>query len=587
MKPVQQLHVDSNPSEADLLQLKSGLQSFNRQAVGQRDLQALNLVLRNQDGLVVGGLIAETIWQWLLIQTLWLSEEVRGLGQGAQLLSTAERLAIERGCLFAALETFSFQSPRFYYQQGYRAYGQLDYFPKGHTRFSLWKPLQSGVNLGVPEVDRESQAITQLAPQNMVNIEQSFFALLYQTSLDMLERHDLDSLLQTIVDQASSILDSPYAELMLVDADELVVRAFTRNQTYLLGDRVRRGEALVSWRAHDTGMPAIIDNYSKWAGKRVVYGDAELYAVGDFPIMAGDRCLGVLGLGRVRAGHAFSPTDIEHGIRFSRLAAMVIDHAQLHETARKEIATRKLVEDELRQRNRQLAEQNSELDAYAHSVAHDLKNPLTTILGTLKIVQAKMHELPQEQLQVMLGMADRNAAKMQEIIEALLLMGSVRKESDLQMQELDMGAIVKEVLQRLDAQIRETAASIDFTDNSLPAMGIRAWVEQVLMNYLSNALKYGGEPPHIEISCSIAVNGMVRYSVADRGPGVKLEDVPDLFEAFERCGNQSKEGHGVGLSLVKRIVNKLGGEVAYRARVGGGSEFSFELPAVNLSSKLA
>ncbi len=185
----------------------------------------------------------------------------------------------------------------------------------------------------------------------------------------------------------------------------------------------------------------------------------------------------------------------------------------------------------------------------------------------------------------MLAMADRNAVKMQEIIEALLLMGSVRKESDLKLQTLDMGTIVKEVLQRLDAQVRESDATITYTDQWLPVLGLRAWVEQVLINYLSNALKYGGEPPHIDIFCEETPSGMVRYCVADRGPGVKSEDVPELFEAYERLGNQSKEGHGVGLSLVKRIVNKLGGEVAYQARVGGGSEFSFELPAAIATSQ--
>lgn len=586
MKPLEEIQLDSNPSDADIAQLRSGLHLYNRQAVGTRDLQALQFVLKSKEGKVVGGLLADTIWQWLVIHTLWISDECRGLGYGVQLLVKAEQTAIERGCLFSALETFSFQSPRFYYRQGYRAYGQLDHFPKGHTRFSLWKPLQSPIPFAHAQFDRDSQAIEQIGPQNNIDIEQSFFALLYQTSLDMLERHDLDSLLQTIVEQAATILDAPLTEIMLVDKDELVVRAFTKNLSHLQGDRVRRGDALVSWRAHDTGMPAIIDDYSKWAGRRVVYGDAELYAVGDFPIMAGDRCLGVLGLGRVREGHVFSPLDIERGMRFSRLAAMVIDHAQLHEIAQKEIASRKLIEGELRQRNHQLAEQNTELDAYAHSVAHDLKNPLTTILGSLRLARARLHELPQSQLQIMLAMADRNAVKMQEIIEALLLMGSVRKESDLKLQKLEMGGIVKEVLQRLEAQIHESGARIHYTDHWLPVMGINAWVEQVLMNYVSNALKYGGEPPHIDIFCEMKSNGTVRYIVADRGPGVKPEDVPDLFEAFERLGNHSKEGHGVGLSLVKRIVNKLGGDVAYQARPDGGSEFSFELLSASSISGL-
>ncbi len=569
-----------DPSDDDLAQVRQGLQQFNRAAVGVRDLQTLNIVVKDEDGRVLGGILGETIWQWLLITYLWLDERVRGQDLGARLLLAIESAALERGCRFAALDTFSFQAPRFYYAHGYRAYGQLDHFPQGHTRFSLWKPLQQDLERQVQ--DRDSQAITQVSGSGSDSIEQSFFALLYQTSLDMLERHDLSSLLQTIVEQAATILDAPCSELMLVEGDELVVRAFTGNQAYLIGDRVKRGEALVSWRAHDTGLPAIIDNYSQWAGRRVVYGDAELHAVGDFPIMAGERCLGVLGLGRFKPDHRFDARDVERGMRFSRLAALVIDHAQLHETAQKEIANRRRIEDELRLRNQQLAEQNSELDAYAHSVAHDLKNPLTTILGTLRIARAKAHDLPEAQLQVMLAMADRNAAKMQEIIEALLLMGSVRKETELNLHTIDMETVVAEVLQRLEIQAREAEATIQVPETFLPVAGVRTWVEQVLMNYVSNAIKYGGERPQINISSHHLANGLVRYSVMDKGPGVADSDIPDLFGAFERFGNLSKEGHGVGLSLVKRIVEKLGGAVSYQRREGGGSIFSFDLPAPSI-----
>ena len=91
---------------------------------------------------MVGGAVGYTQWEWLFIHYLWVCDELRGTGLGAQLLSTAEAEGRARGCGAAWLDTFSFQAPGFYQKLGYRQFAQLDDFPPGQARHFLWKPLR-------------------------------------------------------------------------------------------------------------------------------------------------------------------------------------------------------------------------------------------------------------------------------------------------------------------------------------------------------------------------------------------------------------------------------------------------------------
>jgi two-component system, sensor histidine kinase and response regulator len=105
-------------------------------------------------------------------------------------------------------------------------------------------------------------------------------------------------------------------------------------------------------------------------------------------------------------------------------------------------------------------------------------------------------------------------------------------------------------------------------------------VAEVWANYLSNAIKYGGDPPRAELGADLPADGRVRFWVRDNGPGLSPEDQARLFAPFERLHQVRAQGHGLGLSIVRRIVEKLGGEVGVESAVGQGSTFWFTLPAL-------
>ncbi len=230
----------------------------------------------------------------------------------------------------------------------------------------------------------------------------------------------------------------------------------------------------------------------------------------------------------------------------------------------------------LEEQNIILSERNSELDTFTHSVAHDLKNPLSLIIGYAELINEESGQISPEELKEFADSILFNAKKMVAIINALLLLASVRKE-DVEPQEIDMQAIVHDAIRRLRKPIAERGASISLPEGWIPVKGYAPWIEEVWVNYISNAVKYGGTPCEAEIGMD-DLDTEVRYWIRDNGSGIPEEKVENLFRPFTRFSQLDVEGHGLGLSIVGRIINKLGGTVDAKSSPDGGGVFSFTLP---------
>ncbi|MFP4344799.1 MAG: sensor histidine kinase [Anaerolineales bacterium] len=243
----------------------------------------------------------------------------------------------------------------------------------------------------------------------------------------------------------------------------------------------------------------------------------------------------------------------------------------------RDVTRLKRAEETLRQTNLDLEAHVEELDAFAHTVAHDLKNPLGVLIGYSDLLKSGV-VTSEETERSFLHAISSNAFKMANIIDELLLLASVRKTEEIKLEPLDMGAIVTEVQARLAHMIEEYGAEIILPTTWPVAVGRDSWVEEVWVNYVSNALKYGGEPPRVELGCTEGTNGQLRFWVQDNGPGLDREEQAQLFTQFTRLHRVRAEGHGLGLSIVQRITSKLGGEVGVESEPGTGSRFWFTLP---------
>ncbi|HRQ36315.1 MAG TPA: hybrid sensor histidine kinase/response regulator [Chloroflexota bacterium] len=229
---------------------------------------------------------------------------------------------------------------------------------------------------------------------------------------------------------------------------------------------------------------------------------------------------------------------------------------------------------------RDLREQVAELDAFAHTVAHDLKNPLALVIGLIDFVLLQYaDDVPQEMVNY-LKKVQNTGYRGVNIIDELLLLASVRKQ-DVRVSSLDMEQIIAKAQDRLMLMMGDYQATVQLPEQWPTAVGYAPWVEEVWVNYMSNALKYGGQPPLLALGTAVQPDGMVRYWVRDNGAGLSPEKQAVLFTEFVRLNEVRVEGFGLGLSIVRRIMDKLNGRVGVISAEGQGSEFYFELPAGN------
>ncbi len=257
-----------------------------------------------------------------------------------------------------------------------------------------------------------------------------------------------------------------------------------------------------------------------------------------------------------------------------------------------DITERQQAAEALERYAQELEARNAELDAFAHTVAHDLKNPLSAVVGYGAYLISRYAQTDDEQRLSMLNIITRQGKRMSSIIDELLLLASLRKSGGVVFSALNMGQIVAEVQERLALVIEEKHARIIAPETWPVAVGYAAWVEEIWANYLSNALKYGGTPPHVELGYSLLETGSslsatsdqqpassINFWVRDNGAGLSAEEQARLFTPFTRLDQISAKGHGLGLSIVYRISQKLGGEVGVSSAPGEGCMFWFTLPA--------
>jgi PAS domain S-box-containing protein len=303
----------------------------------------------------------------------------------------------------------------------------------------------------------------------------------------------------------------------------------------------------------------------EWTGP-----DGRDYDIYDFPFTDADGSLLVMEMG-------IDITERKHAEAALQQANETLERRVAERTAELTAS-----EERLRQSAARLQAQNAELEAFGHTVAHDLKNPLTTVLGYAQSMARSTTLAANPRWEKAVHNIAASAQRMRRIIDALLLLAAARDE-DVPHEPLDMVGIVTEAQARLGEDIAELEAELTVPRRWPKAVGYTPWVEEVWINLLSNALRYGGRPPHIELGAAIVPGGQARFWVRDDGPGLAPEARAELFTPFTRLHQIGSGGHGLGLSIVQRIVEKLGGSVGVESEAGQGSVFYFTLPLATRS----
>jgi len=221
--------------------------------------------------------------------------------------------------------------------------------------------------------------------------------------------------------------------------------------------------------------------------------------------------------------------------------------------------------------------QLAELDAFSYAVAHNLKNPLSVMVSSADVLLDNFTDLNDSDKQNIITNIQESGQEGLGTIEALLLLASIRRETP-KLQAIDMESVLAKVTYRLQSLIEQTQALITLPTDWPLTVGKAVWIEEVWLNYLSNALLYTKDLPQIELGFDQQSNKMVRFWVKDNGPGLSTQQQTALFTEFTNIRQKPLQEYGLGLSVVHRIMDKLGGKVGVESELGEGSLFYFTLP---------
>ncbi|MBN1139344.1 MAG: GAF domain-containing protein [Anaerolineae bacterium] len=396
--------------------------------------------------------------------------------------------------------------------------------------------------------------------------------------LEFAADHSLLELMRQALDEIGLITHSPIGFYHFVEADQktLSLQAWS---TRTLEEFCTAEGAGLHYGLDQAGVwvdcvyqrrPVIHNDYAALPHRKgMPPGHAEVRRELVVPIMREGRIVSILGVGNKPA---------EYDDRDVALVSYVADIVWT-------IVERKRAQEALSQYAEQLAVRNAELDAFAHTVAHDLQNPLSIVIGFGQLLVDDLDTMSPPEVAKAAYHVLRNGQKLSRIIEDLMLLSGIRQQ-EITPEPLDMGVVAGEAIDQLEPLIQKRQARITLEDGAAwpVALGYAPWIEHVWDNYISNAIKYAGQPPQIQIGADrvglagLSGEKMARFWVQDNGAGLSAEAQASLFTPFTRLDQAHIQGHGLGLSIVRRIVENLGGQVGVESQPGQGSRFFFTLP---------
>jgi PAS domain S-box-containing protein len=278
------------------------------------------------------------------------------------------------------------------------------------------------------------------------------------------------------------------------------------------------------------------------------------------PLQVRGRTLGAITFLAAESSRRYEPDDLALGEALAYRAGLAIDNARLHAEALDAIRVR---------------------DEFLSIASHELKTPITTLQLQIQSLLRRADGGAIEGLGTRLGAAERQVERLTGLINDLLDISRITGgRLDLSIEEVDLAGVVRDVTARMEEQLARAGCPLKL---SSPEAQRGKWdrlrLDQIVTNLLSNAMKYGaGQPIEITVAGSAEA---VRLEVRDHGIGIAPENQSRIFDRFERAvSGRNYGGLGLGLWIVRQIVDALGGSIRVRSAAGEGSTFVVELPRV-------
>ncbi|MBE7534231.1 MAG: GAF domain-containing sensor histidine kinase [Anaerolineales bacterium] len=398
-------------------------------------------------------------------------------------------------------------------------------------------------------------------------------ALLGNVRNVMLQELDLSTLLRKVVETIAESFKYALVSVLLLEGDELVLQHQVGYEAKALRIAVTTG---VSGRVARTGKGALVED---------VRADPDFISVFEgvlsqicVPLSTDGRVAGVL---NVESAHDVKLTQSDFRLieALSQHIGIAMGRARLYANVQHELEARKQAEIEREKLIAELASKNAELERFTYTVSHDLKAPLFTIRGFLGYLEKDLQEGRYDRLQKDIQRIVDAAEKMQQLLDDLLDLSRVGRMVNEPV-EICMNDLAKEAIALVQGQIRKWNVTVQTQENLPIVYGDRQRILEVLQNLVDNAVKFmGAQPaPRIEIGQAGAEGDMCVFFVRDNGVGISSKHFERIFGLFNKLDPKS-EGTGIGLALIKRIIEFHGGRIWVESEAGQGSTFYFTLPA--------
>lgn len=236
------------------------------------------------------------------------------------------------------------------------------------------------------------------------------------------------------------------------------------------------------------------------------------------------------------------------------------------------------LEDVIEQRTAELAEKSEEMEQFLNTVSHDLKSPIVTCAGLIGILREDIAGGHFDETSDLLTRIERSVIRMRQLIDALLNLSRIGRIT-FEIGEVDTLDMLLRISDDLEPRLKAAGVTLEIKDSLPRVNGDAHWLTEVFENLINNALKYGCDNPEPRIVVGSGLEGEeARIFVRDNGKGIDPDHHAQIFEPFRRL-RSDREGSGMGLAIVARIIKMHGGRVWIESRVGKGATFWVALPA--------
>ena len=302
--------------------------------------------------------------------------------------------------------------------------------------------------------------------------------------------------------------------------------------------------------------------------------DSDMYGVKDYAAVAawaGNKPIAVICVDNLITKRLIGNEELESLRLFGGYVGLAIQNARLNSALQNELIQRQTFINELESKN-------AELERFTYTVSHDLKSPLVTITGFLGYLEKDALSGDREKIKGTIERITVAARKMQSLLNDLLELSRIGRMMNLP-ENVPFEEVVKEAIERVRGQLEAKQAQIKIQNNLPMVYGDRVRLVEVIQNLIDNSVKYSNatSTPCIEIGTQENARGQHSFFVQDNGIGIDPQFHERIFGLFNKLDTKA-EGTGIGLTLVKRIIEVHGGNIWVESELGKGATFYFTLP---------